>query len=293
MYRDGTRAVIAVHFHLYYREQLDEFLEKLGNLDAGLFDLFVTMVRDDESVVEAVRTFKPDARVKVVGNRGYDIGPFIDFLNEINLDRYDYVLKLHTKGRTWADMTKTDQYWIRNRDWARLLVDALLKDGETIRRNLDAFEKDSSVAMIGSDGCRCSSPRHYAELLPKINEVLARIGVAPVARCEFIGGSMFMARARIFKPLRGRYRLEDFEPSDGRVKEGLLAHAMERVFGVLAQLNGGRIRWSDPFQCRLILLYLKNICISVRRFIICRERSHRHCSVKVFGITVLSSRIGY
>ena len=96
---------LAVHLHLYYLEQLDEILEKLCNLLEIDFDLFVTMSKVDEEVKRKILNKFSNAKVFVVANRGYDIGPFIWFLHQINLDDYEYVLKVHTKGKKSSNYT--------------------------------------------------------------------------------------------------------------------------------------------------------------------------------------------
>ncbi len=233
---------LAVHLHIFYLEQLDYLIKKLASLDGFPFDLFVTLTVEDEDVNRKILAFKPDARIWVVENRGYDVGPFIDFLNQIVLDDYDYILKLHTKGISWVKNTEMNHFVMSNSDWRRLLVDALLENPQRVLANLHLLSSDEMISLIGSASCRCSRPLHYQKLLPGINQLMLRIGLAPISQCEFIGGTMFMARAHIFKPLQNKLQLVDFEPTNGLVKEGLLAHVMERVFGALATQNSQRIQ---------------------------------------------------
>ena len=95
---------LAVHLHLYYKEQLPKIVKYLKNLDGVDYDLFVTMVEDDEQVKLKILAEFPNSKIWVVENRGYDIGPFIEFLHRIDLKDYEYVLKVHTKG------TKSNNY---------------------------------------------------------------------------------------------------------------------------------------------------------------------------------------
>ena len=91
---------LAVHLHLYYTEQLPNIIKYLKSLEDVDYDLFVTMVEIDKGIEEQIKAFNKKANIRVVENRGYDIGPFVDFLHKINLDDYKYILKLHTKGNT-------------------------------------------------------------------------------------------------------------------------------------------------------------------------------------------------
>ena len=81
----------AVHLHLYYMDQLPEIISKLQNMDkSGIdYDLYVTMTAKDEEAEAEIKQIFPKAMIWQVENRGYDIGPFIDFLHKINLDNYD------------------------------------------------------------------------------------------------------------------------------------------------------------------------------------------------------------
>ncbi len=273
---------IAVHLHLHYLDQLDYFIGQLANLGGIPFDLFVTLTVENEDVVQKVRAFKPDARIWVVENRGYDVGPFIDFLNQIDLDAYDYILKLHTKGTSWAKNTKLNGYYVSNTDWARLLVEALLKSPEMVYANLNLLATHPHVTLLGSKTCICNQALHYEKLLPQINGVLSRLQLAPVSRCEFLGGTMFMARAGIFKPLQNKFGLSDFEPTNGLVKEGLLAHVMERVFGILATQNRGCIQGVGDETW----LAIKGVFNAILRFFYQNKKTESKHIIKVLKISI-------
>ena len=72
---------IAVHLHLFYKEMAGLFLNKLKNLPPNSFDLFVTLSNKDDELIEQIQKSYPQAKIKVIENRGYDIGPFIYFLH--------------------------------------------------------------------------------------------------------------------------------------------------------------------------------------------------------------------
>ena len=114
---------LAVHLHLYYTEQLPNILKYLRNMEDVDYDLFVTMVKAAEGVEEQIKSFNNKAKIWVVENRGYDIGPFIDFLHKINLDDYKYVLKLHTKGSKSNNYTLLNNKRLDNALWGKILWD--------------------------------------------------------------------------------------------------------------------------------------------------------------------------
>ena len=121
---------LAVVVHVYYPEMWPELAVCVRNV--GACDLVVTYV-DEESVAEARRDF-PSARFIRCENRGYDVWPFVKALKVLDLDRYDLVVKLHTKrnierahvfaiggtrlnGSAWRDrllgFVKTPEAWAK------------------------------------------------------------------------------------------------------------------------------------------------------------------------------------
>ena len=87
---------ILVHLHLYYQNQLNYFIKKLKNITCE-FDLIVTLANENPKITEKIKQFKPNAKILVVENLGYDVYPFIQVINEAELKNYDYILKIHTK----------------------------------------------------------------------------------------------------------------------------------------------------------------------------------------------------
>ena len=262
---------VAVHFHLYYLPQLDGFLRLFANLDGAVdYDLFVTTPHDDPELAAKIRRAVPSAVIWTLPNRGYDVGPFIDFLNRIDLGRYGYILKLHTKGDKLIHVTRMNDYWMSDRHWcgfltrallgpprmfevkwARVLLSALLDSGRGVRRNVKLLQS-GEVGMVGSMYCLLSDPVFYEKHLPQINFILRRIGLAPASGCRFVAGTMFMARADVFAPLRHKFSLDDFDETDAACSDFTLAHAMERVFGILAMQGGRKIAGVDPDRLRII-----------------------------------------
>jgi lipopolysaccharide biosynthesis protein len=58
--------------------------------------------------------------------------------------------------------------------------------------------------------------------------------------CLFVAGTIFWCRPDLFKRLRvGRIRMDEFH--EGYQPDKTLAHALERVFGLLAETEGRHI----------------------------------------------------
>lgn len=227
---------ILVHLHLYYINQLDEILARLQNLQELNFDLYVTMIEKSPAAEQKIKQFKPDAHILQLENKGYDIGPFMEVLHSLNLDNYDYLLKIHTKGTAAENYTRINGKRLNNKLWNRLLFDALLFSEEQVHNNLRQLA-NADIGMLSSAYLITDDKKLYEQFLPQINEILQAESLPQVDTFSFVAGTMFWAKASLFKPLQ-KYRLADFPVTDGKIKEGTLAHCFERLFGAVAQAQG-------------------------------------------------------
>lgn len=279
------KKALAVHLHLYYLDQLDEILLKLKNLSCINYDLFVTMTREDAFVVSKIKNFNPQAKIIVTENRGYDIGPFIEFLHHINLQDYQYVLKLHSKGKKSQNYTHLNNMRFDNSLWGRVLWDALLASPQRVQTDFDLLQKPQ-IGMLSSKFCINKEERNYKNLLPKINQILERIGLQKTTRAEFVAGSMFYIKSELLKPLL-KLQLRDFSATDGKIKEGTLAHVLERVIGIAVKEQGYEI-------CGVSDWYPHYLCFktALKRFIYQRKiTGNNKLLIKVLKMPVYSKKL--
>ena len=75
---------VLVHVHIYYTWMWDELKECVHNISLP-YDLFVTMVDNNEELKQKILNFNSQAQIHIVEHRGYDVWPFIDVLNHVNL----------------------------------------------------------------------------------------------------------------------------------------------------------------------------------------------------------------
>ena len=279
------RKTLAVHLHLYYLDQLDEILLKLKNLSCVDYDLFVTMTQEDTLVSSKVKAFNPGARIFILENRGYDIGPFIEFLHHINLQDYQYVLKLHSKGKKSQNYTHLNNMRFDNSLWGKVLWDALLSSQQRVKDDLDMLQKPQ-VGMLSSKYCINKEERNYKKLLSEINQTLEKIGLQKTTRAEFVAGSMFYVKSELLKPLL-KLQLSDFPATDGKIKEGTLAHVIERVIGVAVKEQGYEI-------CGVSDWYPRYLCLktALKRFIYQRKiTGSNKLLIKVLKMPVYSKKL--
>ena len=223
---------LAVILHLYYEDQLPEIARHLQNLNtAGLdYDLYVTSPHTTPLIIT-------NAMYTPTENRGYDIGPFIDALHHINLNNYDYILKLHTKGKTSPNYTLLNNRRLNNALWGKILWNALLGSAKQIRRNIAVMEQNPQIGMLTARYCLTGEPKFYQKHLPQINRELQKLGFSPMQNFAFPAGSIFLARTEVLKPFL-TYTINDFTLTNGKIKEGTLAHIVERLFGAVTITQG-------------------------------------------------------
>lgn len=286
---------LAVHLHLYYKEQLPKIIKYLKNLDGVDYDLFITMVEDDEQVKLKILAEFPNSKIWVVENRGYDIGPFIEFLHRIDLRDYEYVLKVHTKGTKSNNYTHLNGNRLDNALWGRILWDSMLETPDRIKKNLDELDNDDKIGMLGSNYCLTDSPVDYEKLLDGINENLTKMGFEKVEKLSFVAGAMFVCRACLLEVLKC-FKLSDFDTTNGKIKEGTLAHIVERLFGIIIELQNYKIRGIRHKTEKLVKVYdnysLMFFVASVGRFFFQKKitRSGKKL-IKICKIPVYSKQI--
>ena len=123
------------------------------------------------------------------------------------------------------------------------------------------MDNNPSIGMIGSSYCHTKNPRDYIHLLPQINQNMQKQNLAPIKDLSFIAGSMFLAKAKLLKPLQN-YGITDFTPTDGKIKEGTFAHVVERLFGAIITAQNHSIHTIKHYNYDMYFL-----CMVIKRFL--------------------------
>lgn len=252
---------VLVHLHIYYKKQLEEILSCLKKLNGYDYDLYITAVDPDEVMINKIKAFRPEAQIVKVENYGYDIAPFMQIIRTADLNKYEYILKLHTKRNT-KEKCRVCGNIVSRKLWRRGLLHSLLGSRRIVDNNFAQLQKDPRLGMIGcrhliSDERDCS-----ISLLPKLQKTMQQLGYENFSKIRFVAGSMFLVRCRLLKNLlKLNWSEADFAGSDPAVKDNTAAHVLERVLGCMVTAQGYTIRgfcWDLPFICKSYLYNFNN-----------------------------------
>jgi O-antigen biosynthesis protein len=236
------RIRIAVVCHMFHPELSSEFREALANIPG---QVNVTLSTDtDEKRIEISRVFNDwkngSVDVRVVANRGRDIGPKLTAYNDV-YGCHDLVLFVHSKRNI---------HLVDGSDWRRYLLHTLVGSPAIVGSILEAFHRDPLLGIV--------MPQHWAPIRSWVDwsnvfvdarNLARRMGVqlSPAHVIDFPSGSMFWARPAALRPILDlRLQMSDFPDEAGRV-DGTPAHAVERLFLFACEVAG--YRWAkicDP-----------------------------------------------
>lgn len=247
---------VLVHLHIYYRDQTDYFIGKLSNICGCEWDLYVTMTELNSETESKLLSFKPDAHIMKVENRGYDVWPFIRVLKYVDLDKYDYILKLHTKNRSDAS-SRINGLSLDNYKWRDELVDPLLKSKKIFLKLLDNFDRYPEVGLMCSHLLYKHISNGLKEDMSKLDNELKRLGLN-VKDKKFCAGTMFIARSAPYKLFQndGLIDIGLFSDIPHSHSIGSMAHVYERILTMVVNAAGYKVK-------PIIIDWVKSIYIIV------------------------------
>lgn len=235
---------IFIHFHIYYHDQLDYYLEKLRNIISCHKKIYVTMSVGCQSTEKKLKELEPNVIIEILPNKGYDIFPFLYVINKIDLNLYDYILKIHTKGKRKDSLFIGDTN-VGDERWRDLLVDSLIKDPFVFERNLDIFAKNKKVGLIGNKQLilQGESYQNKRDFKKTLKEACFLFKTKKIPKFYYVGGTMFIGRSSIFRVFQDKNILQKcFEiPEKTGSKFFTKAHIYERMLGLAVYMAGFHI----------------------------------------------------
>lgn len=276
---------LGIHIHIFYVDMIDIFITHLKNSPFD-FDLFISVnLEEHKTLCEEKFSQKTLPRlknllVKITPNVGRDVAPFlIAFKDE--LQNYDLICHIHSK-KTPHDETLSG--------WADYLLRNLISF-EAMQNIIANFMQDEKIGLV--------FPLVYDKAFPFVLDLIDKdkenmqtllekmsINFTPnESNFIFPAGTMFWARPAALKSLfELGLSYGDFpkEPIGGATT---IAHAIERLFGIVAENSGYKVKCFVTRQ-DLVDSFFEN-CIMQARL---REAKTRHLELKFFGLKIAKIR---
>lgn len=225
MISKNQKSRILVILHLYYQQSWIEIKEYLENLSMYSYDLIVTFSKNniDEKVYNEVKNWPNTKDVIICENKGFDLGPFVTVLNNINLDEYDIVFKLQSKStkRAWIYIYK--QLFFR-RDWFVNLYEGILGE-RTVHTTIDSLMNNDKVGLVAAENLIVKDPKHKLTLVMRDAK---KKGFHISENYRFVAGTCFAIRSECLKTVQEKnIKNDEFVKVEG--SRGLsYAHFLER-----------------------------------------------------------------
>ena len=229
--------------HIYYPEMWRELKEYLKNIFVP-YDLIVTFAAKYEDIENDIINFKADAKIMYVDNCGYDVGPFMKALQSVNLDNYEYLIKLHTKRNLNFQYPPLmlSYYKFAFKSWRETLL-SFISSEDNLKKCINSFENNHGLGMINNYKLFINKKFEGDKYVwEKVENFLKKNDIY-IDDFKYIAGTMFIARASLFKFLQEK----TFEFNEtNRFDFHSNAHVLERVFGAIIYGQGKYI--ADVFS---------------------------------------------
>ena len=231
----NKNAKILVHLHMFYANAWPEIKEYLQNLSCYDYDLTVTGNNFfmQSEVCNGIKAYKPDTRFIECLDKGFDIGPFMEVLQNTDLNKYDIVYHFHSKGAAYGKGRITYKRMFVGTAWFRQLFSGCL-GVFNVHRGIDILLNNDEYGIIGADNLVFNDTLARQRV---VKEYAKRLNIEVPDDYQFIGGSCFGAKSTVLQQVkRLKLNLDSFDYSKRNIFT--LAHAMERIM-VITGLNMG------------------------------------------------------
>ncbi len=225
---DGAAAGVAVFVHIHYPDIWAGMKAELERRLTTPFHLLVTGVGPDQFGEPLRSPFLRSTRFVAVQNRGRDIRPFLCALSEA--PDFEIGLKLHTKKSPQRPDGDA---------WRTTVMDSLLP--ADISAFVERLHADKRIGLIAPANFALSVRSWLTLNEANMVRAMALLGEELVEDhledAFFPAGSMFWFRRASIARLARPAILDAFEEERGQL-DGTMAHALERLFAVVAGRAG-------------------------------------------------------
>ena len=235
----GAPPRAALHAHFHYPEPAEDFVRKLA-VNEVRCDLFLTTDESGKAQLlhEATSHYRRgDVHIRVLPNRGRDIGAFLAAFGEDIATRYALVGHLHGKRSVTAGGRNDPGLGER---WREFLWQNLLGDRHPMMDIvIERLAADETLGLVFADDphlVEWNTNREIGERLAARMEITAPL--PPFF--DFPIGTMFWARTNALMPLLDLKLGWDDYPPEPIPYDGTILHALERLLPFVARHAGYR-----------------------------------------------------
>lgn len=242
----------AVILHMYYMSNWSEvFAKKLIRLFRELpFDLYVTMPEKNLGYISDIRNVFPSANILVVPNRGRDVLPFLKTAALLEKSGYKKILKIHSKKSLHRNhelnTAETGGEWLIN------TLNSLIPDNPKVMDTLISKLEDDNTGMIGALEYLYPLKMYLKNNRRLVEHIINYFGydlfkdnvAKKLNSFTYFAGTMFWVDP---KSIRRTYEISknNFQPEKAQT-DATTAHALERVFCILPELEGKKVYAVSP-----------------------------------------------
>lgn len=229
-----TGLSIILHGHFHYTDHVGDLLNAVA---ANAHPCRLILTSDSEAkaaeIMLLVQRSGAIAEVRVVENRGRDIGPFLGLLDEIS-SQCDVVGHIHGKRSLTTENVGVD---FGDR-WREFLWQHLLGDSKrAMDVIMETFAKDRSVGLVFPEDPHLIGWEENFEIAKMLAERMGLDRPLP-STLDFPVGTMFWARPEALKPLLSLNLRADEYPDEPLPVDGTILHALERLIPFVAEQAG-------------------------------------------------------
>jgi glycosyltransferase involved in cell wall biosynthesis len=230
----GTNLRVVLHGHFHYTDNVADFFKAVAAND-HLCRLILTTdsVGKADEIHEVAKRYGAVADVRIVGNIGRDIAPFLAVLEEVK-GQCDLLGHLHGKRSVTTQNVGTD---FGDR-WRKFLWEHLLGESECMMDLIiRAFSDDPALGMVFPEDPHLIGWEQNLEIATVLTQRMGmRSPLAPTL--DFPVGTMFWARPEALEPiLRLNLAAGEYPPEPLPV-DGTILHALERLLPLIVEEAG-------------------------------------------------------
>ena len=231
---DCNTEAFALIVHVWHLDTLDDLSAACANFPADA-DRFVTFADSlpPEDRARIAASFA-GARLVAVRNVGQDVGALMQLMDQVDLGRYGFVCKIHSKkGPKMPEA------------WRRTLLGGVLGSARQVERIVAGFRADPQVMLAGARQLFLYGPAYLWKNADGIDDLAGPLLQGFDFRNQdwgFVAGTCFWIRTDILLRLKA-LRIE-WQPG-AYVDDGTPAHVLERMFGMLVAIDGGTVLLTD------------------------------------------------